>query len=135
MLPTIWVQIEGYIREAFESEDYREIDLLMFFDRIASGHMQLWVLTEGTEIVGALMTELHSFMGEKICHIPVVGGGSIEEWEKFLTEVIEPWCQEREVDRIEFMTHKAASRILTRHDYYVSKVKLTKRLTRGEING
>lgn len=131
-LPVIWESVSKYIQEALEYHGFQHIDMFFYWDKIAREEMQLWVLFDVEEIKGVLLTELNEFAGERICNIPICGGGNTEDWSEFMTEVVEPWCKEQEVDRIEFRVRKAAQKILARHDYYVSDVTLTKRLNRRE---
>jgi hypothetical protein len=132
VLPVIWNTVSPFILEAWDHHGYNAIDPFYYWEKILKEEMQLWVLFDAEDIRGVLLTEVSSFGGEKVCNIPVCGGGEAEEWVSFMTDVLEPWCKEQQVDRIEFRTRKASQKFLARHDYYVSDITLTKRLNRME---
>lgn len=129
-LPQIWGSVEKFISKALEQNGFYDIDHLYYWDRITQEDMQLWVLYENDKgVTGVMLTELHMFMNQYICNIPICAGASVEKWEEFRTTVLEPWCEEHKVDRIEFRARKSIAKLLAKHNYYVSDVTITKQLT------
>ncbi len=131
VLEAIWTNVKKFISEALEHNGYYDIDYDYFWDQIVNEEMQLWaVYSEEEGLEGILITRLMEFMGQHVCEIPICGGCSHKYWEFFMLEVIEPWCKEHKIDRIEFRTRKASSRILAKHGYHVLDVTLNKQLIR-----
>ena len=130
-LPTIWTRVQQLILEAMEIDNFDITDSQYYWDRILNNQMQLWVLYNNDGIHGVMLTEIIYFQSEIICNIPVCAGADIESWTEFLADTIEPWAaMEQKCTRIEFPCRKGISKILTRHNYYVSNVILTKHLDR-----
>lgn len=127
-LPMIWPLAEEFIAKSFAYDGFENLDVIWLWEKIATHQIQLWVLLEESKLVGAMLTELHMMMGQKICDIPACGGGSPEAWAEFLEEVIEPWCKEQDVDRISFTTRRGAAKVLHQHGYSAQGVLFEKDL-------
>ena len=121
------------IKEACYRQHFISVDFLFYERQLREGRMQAWVLYDKDFVIrGVLLTTLYTLHDEFICDIPIASGVGIPPWEEFLTEVIEPWCRERNVTRLHFAVRPGIAKILKNHGYYKSDVIMTKHLRSGE---
>jgi len=119
--------IRCFIVQAFKHSQMEQIDFAYYEDAIKNEEMQLWVIyIDSFKIDGVLISKLGWFHNLKICNVMIVAGSSIKMWELFHDDVLEKWCKENEVDKVEIKTRKGIGKVLTRHGYSVSEVICSK---------
>jgi hypothetical protein len=88
-IDTVWDRALPLLRKGFESPELAD----RYYAEILTGHAQLWCVFDDAEIIAALLTELPTIGGRKLCNIVSVGGHRMSEWLHFI-EVIEIWARE-----------------------------------------
>lgn len=83
-------KVAKMIEEAYKSAD--EIVPPDILDQLRSGHRQLWVVIQGSQILAAVMTRIIQLRSCRACQITAAGGTGVERW-KDLVSLIEDFAR------------------------------------------
>lgn len=91
-LPVIWPEISQYVKDTIKYSAGRYTEKTIV-DLVISGFMQLWVVTEGQEVLLSMVTQIMNYpTGLRVCDIILLGGKNIEKWLEFTEKNISEWA-------------------------------------------
>jgi hypothetical protein len=68
--------------------------------------MQLWLVSKGPRVVGAITTELICYPNKRHCRIVTLAGSEYREWTELVNKRIESWAKENGCDALEAYVRK-----------------------------
>ena len=85
----IWTQALPLLRRGFESPEIAD----RYYDKCKDGKAQLWGVFEDQHILAAMLTEIVTIGGRKVCNVISIGGTRMKEWFHFMP-LLEQWARE-----------------------------------------
>lgn len=126
LVDKFWPFAEPYIKRALDhtSGEFLSSDLRSLCkDRV----VQLWLVSEGERVIGAVTTEIVVYSQRKHCRICTIAGSKAPEWADLLFDTIIPdWAKENKCDGIEAFCRKGYVPKLLEHGFkykYAAVVK------------
>ena len=121
----VWPIVDGHIRAAIAYAATVDLDVLRANLRL--GQYLLWLIVDGQNPMGALVTSLASANGVKLCTIITCGGTGMSDW-LHLIDKIENWARSEGCSRMSIWGRSGWSRVLT--EYRQKAVVLEKDLSK-----
>lgn len=119
----VWPHVSRRLLNIAENS-HGEMTLESIARRLADKHWQLWVVSEKTNIVGCVVTEVSlADSGLKMCTIRACVGEDATRWQHLLDEV-EQWAQANGCQKINTWARKGWARRLP--EYKLTHVMLEK---------
>lgn len=124
-IPTQWPKVEGWVSAALDhgvgylSEDIKRELMLRA--------MLLWLVTDGAELRGCVVTTLWSQPRVKVCQIVLCGGENIADWHHLIAE-IETYAREHGCDQVREKGRRGWKKLAARHGYEELSVEYGKTL-------
>ena len=122
---TFWGHIEDYIQKS-SLRSYYGCKAEHIYNDIVIEDSLLWVILEGTEVVGAIITTVHLYPNMKALQVNLIGGENLEGWIDFFHSFIESWAIEIGCSYIEGIGRKGWKKYFP--DYDTDSVVFTKEL-------
>ena len=123
-IPYIWENVQPHL-EAMEPHSEGELAPEDFYEAIHNGEMQLWLATEGKEILASMVTQIIPYPQKRVLRIISIGGGDMEKWIGYIP-LIEDWGLSMGCTSLECWGRKGWLKVLT--DWKCSYHVLTKDL-------
>lgn len=101
----IWRFAEPFVKRALD-HTFGEIDAEAIRLFCGDGEMQLWMIVNGSRVVGATTTQLILYPCQKVCRIVTVAGTEFDEWKAASHAVIEAWAMDNACDSMETYIRK-----------------------------
>jgi hypothetical protein len=129
-VPYIWDRVAHFIQAALDRTE-GELDLSDIQTAILDRDMQLWVLLDGKELIGAVVTQIIPYPKKKACRI-VAMGGDVSGYFDDIDELLSTWAGELGCDRMEIVGRKGWTRAIRHLGYNEAYSYVTKTL--GQSN-
>ena len=107
VLPMMDKGAAGMLQKALDRADGK-FGLYDLISMILSGHMTLWVVLRGEELIAAGITQILRFPKKVICSLPFVGGGNMKLWLGFEPQLME-WAKTQGASELEGYDVRAGS--------------------------
>jgi hypothetical protein len=122
-----WSFAEPYIKRALDhtSGEFLPSDLKrMCKDRVT----QLWLVSEGERVIGAVTTEIVVYPQRKHCRVCTIGGSKAPEWTGLLFDIILPeWAKQQGCVAIDAYVRKGYVPILVNNYSFKHKLSVVVR--------
>lgn len=119
----IWPEVSHFIVDAFDAnpsdDTFEEVERKIF-----NGNALLWVIAEGMNLHGAVVTEIFKLDDKKICCIVAVGGHG--DWKKLIKSV-EDYAKKENCTSVRISGRRGWMRVF-KHEYDELWTTLEKRL-------
>jgi len=122
----VWEQVTHFIQAALDRTE-GELDLSDIHHDLINRNMQLWVLTDNGEIIGALVTQIMEYPKMTACRIVAMGGEVSGEFDP-VDEILSEWAKELECERMEIVGRKGWTRAIKHLGYNEAYSYVTKPL-------
>lgn len=119
----IWPLAKGLIYTAMKRGSFSSFKPVE--NSLLDGHALLWLAVKESQVLAAMVTELHQTEWRKVCVIVALGGESMDSWLHF-TDRIEGFAKAESCSAIRIIGRKGWSKVLG--DYRVKQVVLEKEL-------
>lgn len=93
-----WPNVEDYIHKACV-RDGNKRKVNNYFEAIKQETKQLWVVGDGQELVGVVITCLIQFPLKRACSIEICTGKRLSEWVDYAA-IIETWAKSMNCDQM-----------------------------------
>ena len=103
-----WSAVAPYLAKAFVGGEFELEDIKQW---CIERKMQLWALSNGTELVGAGTTEIVVYPRRKVVRAVLFAGGSVEAWARW-QEPFERWAKEQGADCMQTLSKRGFHRLL-----------------------
>lgn len=93
-VPKLWPHCEAFVKRALDhaNGEITHRDVLEFCEDRA---MQLWCVSEGNKIVGAVTTEIVNYRQKKVCRVITLSGKDFDVWSRDLDRLLLEWAGEQ----------------------------------------
>ena len=108
-----WTTISNLLQQAVD-HNCGEAALEDYLRKILNDQAQCWVVIEGTEIIGAGVTEVLTYSKQKILHIFLFAGINFEE-QALVFPIVERFAKECGCVAIEQWGRKGWAKVLPKH--------------------
>lgn len=111
-LPYVWEKVEPLIAKAVSHSKGR-YSTKTIVDALLNRDMQLWIVLENNQVLGAGITEIIKFStGLNMARMVTVSGKKFKEWREYAEGVISAWALEQGCQKMEGFGRTGLSRIL-----------------------
>ena len=100
-----WPFAEPYIKRALDHTS-GEMHVMDFYHSCINRDMQLWLVSKGDRIVGAVTTEIVNYPHKRHCRVITIAGTAFAEWTGLVDETLSKWAVEQECSAIESFVRK-----------------------------
>ena len=112
MAVDLWPHVRILAGSALDKTD---LGLLSDLDTdVLSGRALLWIVSDGSAIQCAAVTQIQKTQASKVCMILTCGGSKIETWAHLLSGV-EQYAKEEGCDAVRFIGRKGWKRIYPKY--------------------
>jgi hypothetical protein len=113
LVERFWPYAEPYIKRALDhtSGEFLPEDIRSF---ALQGIIQLWLVSEGNRIVGAVTTETVLYPKRKHCRIITLAGSQAAEWTHLVDTIVADWAKTEGCDAVEAFVRKGYVPTLTK---------------------
>lgn len=116
LVDRFWQYAEPYIKRALDhtSGEFLPADIRRF---CRDDIIQLWLVSEGDRIIGAVTTEIVLYPNCKRCRVVTLAGTKAPEWAPLLDTILEDWARSEQCDGMEAFVRKGYVPILVKRGY------------------
>lgn len=125
----VWNRIEHFTQAALDRTE-GEMAINDVKQYVEDRDMQLWVICDEEDIVGALITEVLDFPRKKACRY-VTLGGDLKDAFPVIDQSISAWAKSLGCDRMELIGRRGWSRAIKNLGYNEAYVYVTKDISDG----
>lgn len=103
---TFWHYAEPYIKRALDhtSGEVRFEDIRQLCE---ARDIQLWLISRGTRVVGAITTEIVQYPRRKHCRVITLGGSDFSNWVELADATLCEWAMSQKCAALETYVRKA----------------------------
>jgi hypothetical protein len=130
LVERLWPNVEAYIKRALDhaNGEFLPSDIKYFcVERL----VQLWVITEGTRVVGAATTEIVNYPQRRHCRVITLSGNRAPEWTGQLDTILTTWALQQGCSAIEAYVRKGYVKVLGAFGYEHKYSCITKEIQSG----
>lgn len=116
VIERFWSLAEPYIKRALDrtSGEFHSADLKMLAkDKV----VQLWLVSEGERVIGAVTTEIVVYPNRKHCRVITLAGSKAPEWTGELDIILNAWAKVQGCSAIEAFVRKGYVPVLANYGY------------------
>lgn len=116
LVDRFWAFAEPYVKRALDrtSGEWNAEDIRRY---AKDSTIQLWLVSEGDRVVGAVTTEIVIYPNRKHCRIITLAGSRGLEWTELVDTIIGSWAKDEGCDGIEAFVRKGYVPTLTKYGY------------------
>jgi hypothetical protein len=134
-IPQHWLQLQSYLDrtpQMWENGLTRE----MFLAKLLSGNLQLWILTEGKQVLMYATTQVRTFDMQVIVVVTWLAGRKItgEKTLHFLLDCLHRYAAYNQAFQVRVEGRKGWTRLLTRLGFFQPYVVLAAPINRERMN-
>lgn len=121
LVDRFWKYAEPYVKRALDhtSGEFLPADIRQYCkDQVC----QLWLVAEGSRVVGAITTEIVVYPQRKHCRIVTLGGSKAPEWTGLADTIVGNWAREQGCNAMEAFVRKGYVPVLAKYGF---KLKYT----------
>lgn len=105
-LPVFWHFAEPYIKRALDHTS-GEVTAEDIHNACLARDVQLWLISQGPRVVGAITTEIVNYPRRKHCRVITLGGTAFSEWVGLADQTLCTWAREQGCVALETYVRKA----------------------------
>lgn len=105
MVESLWHYAEPYVKRALDHTS-GELDANDFRQLCLDRSVQLWLVSSGSRVVGALTTEIIVYPRRKHCRVITVAGSNFAEWIELADNTLCAWATDQGCDALETYVRK-----------------------------
>lgn len=105
MVERMWSFAEPYVKRALD-HSAGELDTRDLLQACADRDVQLWLVSTGPRIVGAVTTEIVQYPKKKHLRVITIAGSAFPEWVGMVDTVLGVWAKSLECDAMEAHVRK-----------------------------
>ena len=125
-LNAIWPHIEDLVVRALD-EARGEYTLVEIYESILQGKMQLWVVSEGVQLLSVFVTEIIDYSQHRVCMIVLAAGENLKALLEQLS-IVEAWAEELEADEVRVQGRRGWLRAMANQGYVEEYTVIGKQL-------
>lgn len=116
-----------YIKRALDKsgEGFDVEDILHY---CITGQIQLWLIAEGSRVIGAATTELVSYPSQRFCRICTIAGSKFDEWAEHFSIEIETYARAQQCSNLQAYVRRGYVPKLLQYGFKPKCVTVTKQL-------
>ncbi len=116
LIEHFWQFAEPYVKRALDHTN-GEFSAIDFKKACIKKDMQLWLVSKGSRVVGAITTELICYPNRRHCRVATLAGTEFKEWINLADDTIEKWSAEQGCNAVEAYVRKGFTKKLIEHGY------------------
>lgn len=121
-----WPVAKQFVQVALDRTE-GEMSIKDVYNALLEQDMQLWILIDGLNVIGALVTQIIVFPGVKACRYVTLGGDVHGDFEA-ITDLIEEWAATQGCERMEIIGRPGWAKALKDFGYRQAYSYVTKRV-------
>lgn len=116
LVDRFWTHAEAYIKRAL---DHTSGEWLPSDIKLGCEHeqIQLWLVTEGSHVVGAITTQIVIYPQKRHCRVITLAGSKAAEWTQLVVTILDDWAKEHGCHAMEAFVRKGYVPILAKYGY------------------
>lgn len=116
LVGTMWHYAEPYVKRALDHTS-GELSAADFRRLAEQRDVQLWLISCGERVVGAVTTEIISYPHRKHCRVITLAGSRFSDWINICDNTLSGWAREQGCDALEAYVRKGFVQKLSDLDY------------------
>lgn len=100
-----WIRILPHLMKGEEHwKDFYTVDQIR--RNLITGIQQVWVMVEGTSVIGCVLTQIDEYPAAKVCRISYLGGTGFKRRMMEQMQRIERWARDKGCSSIDILGRK-----------------------------
>lgn len=105
-IPVFWHYAEPYIKRALDHTN-GEVSVEDMHTACLERNVQLWLISCGARVVGAITTEIVNYPHRKHCRVITLAGSDFSSWLELADNTLCAWAIEQQCQALETYVRKA----------------------------
>lgn len=116
-----------YIKRALDKsgEGFEADDILQY---CITGQINLWLIAEGSRVIGAATTELANYPHQRYCRICTIAGSKFDEWAEHFSLEVEAFARSQGCSNLQAYVRRGYVPKLLQYGFKPKCVTVTKQL-------
>lgn len=124
-IPLVLPAIEKELENVIEQWSLGERTLSSVMIQLVTGHAQLWLYSEDTQLVGWAVTEIVAYDTTNRLRFVLAGGAKLESWFNHFDEAVE-WSKQHGCTGVEAYVRPGLRKVLEKHGFRKTYEVVTK---------